>query len=438
VVEDTKNPNKPIVGDVSLHGYFRGGYGLSSDKGRMTCFQAPGAMSKYRLGNECDQYGEFHFSVPVYVAKDGMVATAHIMPALWLPTTTLGHPGANGITPGTGETWSGAGFNFPFMFLEFEHVPGLSEGKPWIGQRYYKREDFHSTDFFYWNPSGLGAGIEDIQLGSELKLSYAAFAMDAPNAASVANPSWPGMPPSKAMGFRNDIQLRGIRLYPSGELQLGLNIIANWSNHDADNSTTPATAAPESHPGWSATIQHVQTLASLNGANKLAFQYGQGGGVDFGKSQSLNLDSNSTRIRIVDVLTIDPTDWFGVQAGLVFQHDKGPADTGADWISVGARGSFAFSDHVKLLVDIGHDSVMPKEIDGVAGSGDTRSLTKVTIAPALSGGRGVMTRPELRAFVTIANWNDAARVAGVDSRGIYTNTDKKMGATFGFHSEVWW
>src|SRR2546430_3412626 len=34
------------------------------------------------------------------------------------------------------------------------------------------------SDFFYWNPSGVGGGIEDIHLGDDLRLSYAVFAVD--------------------------------------------------------------------------------------------------------------------------------------------------------------------------------------------------------------------------------------------------------------------
>src|SRR5438876_6075675 len=47
------SPAKPKFGDMSTSGYFRGGFGASNQKGRMTCFglaNLPG-VSKYRLGN---------------------------------------------------------------------------------------------------------------------------------------------------------------------------------------------------------------------------------------------------------------------------------------------------------------------------------------------------------------------------------------------------
>jgi maltoporin len=39
------------------------------------------------------------------------------------------------------------------------------------GRRYYKRNDIHISDFYYWNQSATGAGIEDVLIG--LKYSYA-------------------------------------------------------------------------------------------------------------------------------------------------------------------------------------------------------------------------------------------------------------------------
>src|ERR1041384_4785532 len=43
---------RPKIGDTTTQGYFRGGFGASSQKGRQTCFQLAlngGILSKYRL-----------------------------------------------------------------------------------------------------------------------------------------------------------------------------------------------------------------------------------------------------------------------------------------------------------------------------------------------------------------------------------------------------
>src|SRR6476659_8936712 len=61
---------KPKFGDLTTSGYLRGSFGASNHKGRMTCFKLrdiPGGMfSKWRLGNECEVWGEFHLTTVVY------------------------------------------------------------------------------------------------------------------------------------------------------------------------------------------------------------------------------------------------------------------------------------------------------------------------------------------------------------------------------------
>jgi maltoporin len=384
------------VGDVTLHGYFRTGFGVSGDGGRQTCFQAPGALAKYRLGNECDQYGEFTFSAPAFVGTDGVVATANVM--------------INGYIPsGTGYSQSalqaGADIGFPQMWFDFKNIDFLHGGTPWIGRRYYKREDVHITDFFYWNPSGLGGGVEDIAVG-DMKLSYAAFVVDGPAG---------GEPPSQEIGVRNDVQLRGIPLHPGGSLELGANLIVDASDSDATNS------------GFAAHVRYV--LAILGGENKLIAQFGMGPGIDLSQSAALTTSTDDTRLRILDTLAFQVTPEVGGQLVAVFQHDDFEAGT-QDWFSLGGRVSYAFAEHFKLLTELGFDMVSPDE-------GDSATLTKLTVAPTIASGKGFWMRPELHLFATVALWNDAAR-DGVDSVGIYEGTDRTAGATFGIHGQGWW
>ena len=65
---------KPKVGDMTVNGYFRGGFGANvQQKGRQTCFQLNlgGQLSKYRLGNECEVWAELHTTTVVYAGEDG-------------------------------------------------------------------------------------------------------------------------------------------------------------------------------------------------------------------------------------------------------------------------------------------------------------------------------------------------------------------------------
>ncbi|MGD8710483.1 MAG: carbohydrate porin, partial [Ectothiorhodospiraceae bacterium] len=58
-----------------FHGYFRSGAGVNSEGGDWVVFQLPGAGSKYRLGNESQNYGELIFQQDLYKGDDGSYFT---------------------------------------------------------------------------------------------------------------------------------------------------------------------------------------------------------------------------------------------------------------------------------------------------------------------------------------------------------------------------
>jgi maltoporin len=429
-------PAKPKFGDLSISGYFRGGFGASNHKGRMTCFKLalPGSMfSKYRLGNECEVWSETHFTMVTYVADDGAVASLHVMPTVFIPTTYIGYsPNGAVNAPDQNLLSTGAVLYFPTLYADIKNISWLFGGTAWAGTRYYKREFIYISDFFYWNPSGVGAGVEDINLGKDLRLSYAAFAVDGePTSMGMSQPSLPLL---VDFGVRNDLQLRGMKFWPGGELQVGVQYIANYSNN------------PASHGGWGATFQYVQEF--LRGDrkvvvnNKFAVQYGRGGGTGFGTLArfyypdfSVRHDTSEWRFRILDVITLQPIDLIGAQIAGVFQRDDlGTPGSQQDWISAGGRIAVAFTKHAKLLGETGYDQV--KKANGAP----VQYLAKATGAIAITADREFMARPEMRLFYTWAVWNDAARIAGVDSGRLYTDvyTDVLSGSIFGLQIETWW
>jgi maltoporin len=424
---------KPKFGDVSTHGYFRGGFGASNQKGRQTCFSLPlegGLLSKYRLGNECEVWAEMEFTTVVYAGADGTVGSVHFTPTAFIPTSYIGYSPTGVTSSDLGSPGTGATVAFPNLYADIKGIPWLYGGTAWIGTRYYKRESIYISDFFYWNPSGVGGGIEDIHLGKDLRLSYGAFAVDGqPNGS-------PQLPMRVDLGVRNDLQLRGIKPYPGGEIQLGFQYIADWSGNKDDVSGEPLMR--ETHGGWGVTLQYVHQL--LGGENKLALQYGRGGGTGFGTLSrfyypdfSLYFVSTEVRMRAVDVLTIQPTPWLGAQVGLVYQHDDlGNSGLKTDWISAGTRLSWGFTEHAKLLGEVGYDRV--KKSNG----SEPQWLAKFTVAPALAAARGFWARPELRLFYTWAMWDETARGATIDSGRLYTNTLLLSGATFGLQAEAMW
>ena len=425
-------PPKPKFGDVAVSGYFRGSFGASNHQGRMTCFSLalPGELrSKYRLGNECEVWSETHFTVVTYAGEggsNGVIATAHFMPTLYIPTTFIGYtPNGTVNSPLSFTTSTGAVMSFPNLYADISGIPWLFGGTVWAGTRYYKRESVYISDFFYWNPSGVGAGVEDINLGKNLRLSYGAFAVDG-RLISPPQDASPPLAPLTDFGVRNDLQLRGIKFWESGEFQLGFQYIANYSNN-------PATSG-----GWGVTFRFVQKV--LGGDNKFVVQYGRGAGTGFGTLAryyypdfSLSNAPGEIRLRFVDVFTIQPTAWLGAQLAGVIQHDDlGNAGQVTNWYSGGGRVSVAFTENFKILGEAGYDRVTKSN------GAPPQYLSKFTVAPTISSGRGLLTRPELRLFFTWALWNEAARIATIDSGMLFTNSIYLSASTFGVQAETWW
>ena len=425
---------RPKFGDTTTNGYFRGGFGASSQMGRQTCFQLAlngGLLSKYRLGNECEVWAEYGLNTVVYAGQDGTVASIHFTPAAFIPTSKLGYSPTGVTSSDFGSPGTGATVAFPNLYTDIKGISWLNGGTAWVGTRYYKRESIYISDFFYWNPSGVGGGVEDINLGPDLRLSYAAFAVDGQPA------GLPQVPSPIDLGIRHDLQLRGIRPYKGGEFQLGFQYIMDLSN-DKDTNGVSTT-----HGGWGVTVRHVQQL--LGGDNKLVVQYGRGGGTGFGTLArfyypdfSLRFDPKlQSRLRVLDVLTMQPIDWFGAQLAVVYQRDDvGTGVSGAvtTWVSAGGRVAFDVVNHLKLLGEAGYDVV--NKTNGAP----QQSLMKLTFAPAITAGKGFMARPELRAFATYARWSEAARLAVIDSARIYTDNYPTYlsGWTFGLQGETWW
>ncbi|MDV7571662.1 carbohydrate porin, partial [Acinetobacter baumannii] len=100
-------------------------------------------------------------------------------------------------------------------------------------------------DFFYWNQSGTGFGIDDYKV-NDLSLSYVFSRKDNLFQKEYIN--------------RHDFTVKGIELNSTNKLNTGLSIV------DGD------------HTGWALTLQNV-TSNVLNGKNTVALQYGEGAGM---------------------------------------------------------------------------------------------------------------------------------------------------------------
>lgn len=383
----------PACGAWEFKGYGRAGLGGAEGGGRQGCFQLPGAPAKYRLGNECEDYWELQLSDDLYRGADGTVLKLEGMASLThFYDRSPSFDGDNGRA------------RLPQLWAALQ-PPLLGGGSVWAGRRYYKRHDVHLNDFYYWNPSGTGFGLEDLPLG-RYALSYAFLREDTVEQPDKAN--------------RHDLHLAGLAPNPGGTVELGLSYVQK------------AGQVRGAHSGWSFTAEHVQH-GFLGGENRLVAQYGQGPGIGLGQPGELTDDRHVSRLRLLDTVIWQVTERVGGQVLALVQRDR-EAEGRATWRSVGVRPAYAVSEHFKLVVELGHDSLEPAR-------GATRRLDKFTLAPTLSAGPAFMTRPELRLYYTYARWNRAAQQAA-DPGGTLSDSGvfgaSRHGANVGVQLETWW
>ena len=382
---------------LEFAGYLRSGVGNSLNGGKQSCFKLPGAEAKYRLGNECEQYAELELRQDVYSFEDGSVLSVDGMASLYNQyDRQLTFQGDNGAA------------RLPQLYAQWSNLPSLNGGSLWAGRRYYKRNDIHISDFYYWNQSATGAGIEDVLIGG-LKYSYALSRKDNLYQENYVT--------------RHDFNVAGFNTNPGGELELGLSYLDKPERTDA-------------HSGWAITAQHVQS-EFLGGKNKFAVQYGEGSGTGLGYTGDFRLDNSSKRYRIVEFFDWQVTPRFGGQIEAVYQKDFRPDGGNQEWLSLGVRPAYAISEQFKLVTELGHDQV--KAADG------TRKLSKFTFAPTWSPkGPGFWTRPEVRLYYTYASWNAAAQRAAneLDAGSALSDTGAfgtaRHGSNAGLQVEYWW
>jgi len=387
---------------LDFNGYERIGAGQSSEGGTQQCFQLPGAQAKYRLGNECEHVVELMLGQQL---------------ASFADASSLSIKGMGFLLNEYGKTpkfKSSDPNNFGYAkaaqaYLIWDNAAILNGGSLWAGRKYYRRNDVHINDFFYWNPSGTGLGVENVGVGT-LKLSYAFLRRNADLL-------------DKNYVTRHDFQLGNIAANPDGTLEFGLSYV-------------PKKREQGREAGWSAIVQHKQQWGEQR--NVLALQYGRGSGSALGGQAAAGANKDDTALRLVEAFNWRYDARLDGQATFVWQKNSRKNAPDADWFSLGGRGVYAFAPSWKLAVELGFDRADP-------GSGQSGNLTKLTIAPTWSlgtiTGSPFNSRPDLRFYYTYAKWNrgaqgNAAAGSVLSDTGVFGT--QTHGSNFGVQIEYWW
>lgn len=420
-----------LEGHLDITGYFRAGYGRSDQGGQQRAFGIPG-VSKYRLGNETENYGELAFAKTFYPA--GAFANGTGMGPND-PVARFNYRLAFSDSYNDYGSSADTDFSSPEVWGSLANViPGMPEAKIWAGNRFYRRHDIHINDFTYWDMSGGGAGIEDVPFANgKLALAWIGDGAQSAIYGYVSQPD-----PLNLAGFsKTSIDLRFYDWdFLGGTGELGL-IYSNASSgldsagNQADDADGVALHLVRTDKGF----------LDPNSLHKLSLQVGNGPAKTFtsgfdtfatAAGSYIRPDpADSWRVRVTDQVVVKPTENFSLGTALVYQYTEfGDTAPYQQWISGGVRPIWHVTDHFSIALEGGVDWVS-NTLDGTGNSG---TLGKITLAPQFSFGDEFFSRPVLRAFVTYAAWSDGLQgsVGGLD----YAN--ETSGLTWGIQMEAWW
>jgi len=361
-------------------GYFRAGPGLTSGAASRACYGL-GAGSKgmtYRLGNECDFYGEFQISQGF--KSNGIDARVTLM--------------TNHYTGATDT--NGNGLAIEQLWAEAKGFDVAPQATFWIGKERGRRGDVHIVDTFFVEMAGVGAGFKGQPAGpGQLGVAFYKTDKDA----------------SKP-GNRLNVEYVGVPTGADGRL--------NFFFTATDGDFTGGQS------GTGLSLRHDQAKLFGTGlSNTLFLQFAQGSAGLNANFGDLTAGSRAKSWRIVESVN-GQSGPLGGQAMVLLASEKNGAGVQTDSASVGGRLSYGLTRHLKLIGDVGYSQYKTE-------NRPTAKLLKTTVAAALSTGPEFWTRPEFRLYATHGKWNtEAGNVTGQASL-----VGKTSNTSYGAQVE-WW
>ncbi len=398
---------------VDFAGYARSGIGWTGSGGEQQCFQATGAASKYRLGNECETYAELKLGQQLWKEGDKSfyfdtnLAYSVSQQSDW-----------ESVTPGFREV-NIQGKNI------IDSLPGATL---WAGKRFYQRHDVHMIDFYYWDVSGPGAGLENIDLGIG-KLSLA-VTRDGESGGSYG---WIDQQRDERATVNDifDVRVAELNTNPGGKLELGVDY-GSANTQDGYNLADGA-----SKDGYMLTAEHTQSM--FNGFNKLVLQYATDSMTsnNNGRSQGSSIDNNGSMLRVLDHGALDFNDTWSLMYVAMYQDVDRDNHNGTTWYTAGIRPMYKWTSIMSTLLEFGYDNVKSQE------TGDRNGQYKVTLAQQWQAGSSIWSRPAIRLFATYAKWDEKwgyndAGLARNDTSATTFSRGNDDEVTFGVQFEAWW
>jgi maltoporin len=401
---------------VDFHGYMRAGVGVNADGGQQVTFEK---NKVGRLGNEGDVYGEVQLGKEVYnndgktFYVDSMIAMTSNGSNDWESTATN-----CGLDGDNLKCTDDAQFALRQFNVQAKGVLNFApEATLWAGKRFYQRHDIHISDFYYWNISGAGAGIENIEAGAG-KLSLAWVRNDRSDIKD------PGNNGGAANVNTLDARYAGIQVWDNANLEVGLNYALINETEDAPNATKDAKNGTM--------FTGILTQGLETGFNKTVFQYGTEGYSKafafYGDGSWYGAEANdgASGYRFINWGVIGLGDKVELGHQLVYGVGEDMWDGQDKWETMSAvvRPMYKWDDNHKTILEAGY------AIDD--NDGAENKYGKLTVAQAWTAGSSFWARPEIRLYATYLTADKD------DNSNAFDGGRSDDTFQFGVQAEAWW
>lgn len=412
-------------------GYFRSGVmSKRFNKSNDTVWQVG------RLGAENDTYGEIFLGTDV----------ANVDDTVWSVNSRIT------VTSGMNRDWQSTSGNnvenATFALREFNlTVKGLldfdKDATVWAGKRFYHREDIHVTDLYYWDVSGMGAGVENLQAGPG-KLSLAWLRRDDGQSYVATEENVD----AQKNGFRSahifDVQY-DFPAWDGANIEVRDTFLVPQRDND---STTKKYYKPE-HKFGKSNIFGVEISQGYSlGWHKTVLKWTHGSTARWTKFgteawfDDKGASDKANRYSIYNFGQMNFTSNFGMFYTLNFTASKNYDDTDRHDFNLKSDRAFQvvvrpyvqLTKMTKVLVELGAYTQTEKDHDGET---VTKNAQKYTVAYAITpDASNFWSRPELRIFATyIHGKHDRMQSVDVSSWG---DAAQNRNFLVGVQAEAWW
>ena len=383
-----------------------------------------------RLGNENDTFMEFGLGADV-AKVDDVTYSVYGM---------ITHGGDGNETDwntnlSCRQAWAGA-----------KNLLGQGDDFLWIGKRYYKREDIHILDEYYYNVSGTGVGLENVVLGpGKISLAWTRNDKDAKkddvNIYSMKTEyKYKGLKdnnkPAKVKVNTYDVRYE-FPVWDGASLQLGSTYLE--AEKDKNGSYRTYTIEKENSIGDGLNLSAELNIGLLGGFNKTVVQSFSGSSaadVHYGTGSSVYYDEGQGW-RLINWGDVHFTKEFGMFHVVQYAHSSGFKSYDSERsVNLVVRPYYQLTKMTKLLAEVGWfaDKKTANTDDKGVQSYVSKHGSKYTLAYAISpDASNFWSRPEFRFYVSHVSVSDNMNI-GPTNEWVRQTSDNMFGAQV----EAWW